>query len=63
MTNDANNNGLVQITNRQIAKKEDVCPGAKDKAKLDLKSVREKIDFALADDAQRKTGPQYWRSL
>jgi MoCo/4Fe-4S cofactor protein with predicted Tat translocation signal len=57
MTHDAKNNGeLVQIT-----KKEDVCPGAKDK--LTLASVRERIDAATAHDAAEKTGPEYWRSL
>ncbi len=60
MTNDKHNAGLIQIT-----KKEDVCPGSK--KKLDLNSVRERIDFAIADDARLpekdKTGPQYWRSL
>ncbi len=55
MTNDTKS-GLVQIT-----KREDVCPGAKQK--LDLNAVREKIDFATAHDAAQKTGPEYWRSL
>jgi molybdopterin-containing oxidoreductase family iron-sulfur binding subunit len=41
------------------AKGEDVCPGKK----LDLNSVRERIDAALAHDAAEKTGPEYWRSL
>jgi MoCo/4Fe-4S cofactor protein with predicted Tat translocation signal len=68
MTNDINNGGLVQIRNVQIKnvqikKREDVCPGAKDKGKLDLNAVREKIDFATAHDAAEKTGPEYWRSL
>src|ERR1700681_3533868 len=49
MTND-NNHG---------AKREDVCPGKK----LDLKSVRARIDQATAHDAAEKTGPEYWRSL
>jgi len=60
MTNDKHNGGLTQIT-----KREDVCPGSKDK--LDLKSVRAKIASAAADDAaqaaEKKTGPEYWRSL
>jgi len=43
------------------AKKEDVCPSQK--GKLDLDSVRERIDAALAHDASEKTGPEYWRSL
>src|SRR5579863_1202298 len=43
------------------AKREDVCPSQK--GKLDLASVREKIDAATAHDAAEKTGPQYWRSL
>src|SRR5580693_6765383 len=48
--------GLVEIT-----KREDVCPSKK--GKLDLDSVRERIDAALAHDAAEKTGPEYWRSL
>ena len=40
-------------------KREDICPGKK----LDLASVREKIDAATAHDAAEKNGPQYWRSL
>ncbi len=43
------------------AKPEDVCPSKK--GKLDLDSVRERIDAALAHDAAEKTGPEYWRSL
>jgi molybdopterin-containing oxidoreductase family iron-sulfur binding subunit len=39
------------------AKTEDVCPGTK--GKLDLQSVRERIE-AVAD---QKAGPEYWRSL
>ena len=54
MTNDGKNNGLIQIK-----KQEDVCPNKK----LELKSVRERIDFASAHDAAEKTGPEYWRSL
>jgi molybdopterin-containing oxidoreductase family iron-sulfur binding subunit len=54
MPSDENKSGLVQIT-----KKEDVCPGKK----LSLADVRERIDYAIADDAERKTGPEYWRSL
>ena len=60
MTNDAKNNELVQIR-----KREDVCPGSKDK--LDLKAVRERIDAATEHDAvlneKDKAGPEYWRSL
>src|SRR5579863_4606260 len=56
MTNDKHNGGLIQIK-----KREDVCPGAKDK--LDLKSVRARIDAATAHDMAEKTGPEYWRSL
>jgi MoCo/4Fe-4S cofactor protein with predicted Tat translocation signal len=57
MTNDEKHNGgLIQIM-----KKEDVCPGAKDK--LTLAAVREKIDAATDHDQREKTGPQYWRSL
>src|ERR1700685_949085 len=49
----------------QIKTREDVCPGKRDT--LDLKSVRERIDHALAHDAAQpaaeKSGPEYWRSL
>jgi len=58
MANEHNHGELVQIT-----KKEDVCPGSKDKVKLDLNAVRERIDFATEHDAREKTGPEYWRSL
>ncbi len=54
--NEEKNNGLIQIK-----KREDICPGAKNK--LDLSSVRERIDYATAHDAAEKTGPEYWRSL
>jgi MoCo/4Fe-4S cofactor protein with predicted Tat translocation signal len=43
------------------AKPEAVCPSKK--GKLDLDSVRECIDAAVAHDAAEKTGPEYWRSL
>src|ERR1700685_3493201 len=61
MKNDNRKDGeLVQIKTR-----EDVCPGKRDA--LDLKSVRERIDHALAHDAAlpaaEKSGPEYWRSL
>src|ERR1700684_1311925 len=39
--------------------REDVCPSKK----LDLDSVRERIEAAIAHDAAEKTGPEYWRSL
>jgi len=42
-------------------KREDICPGKKDK--LDLAAVRAGIDAATAHDAAQKTGPEYWRSL
>ncbi len=54
MTNEKNPADLVQIK-----KREDVCPGKK----LDLASVRARIDQATAHDAAEKTGPEYWRSL
>ncbi len=55
MTNDEKTNGgLIQIKTR-----EDICPTKK----LDLGSVRERIDAATAHDAAEKTGPEYWRSL
>ena len=55
MTNDdKTNGGLIQIKTR-----EDVCPGKK----LDLATVRERIDAAIAHDMAEKTGPEYWRSL
>src|ERR1700729_2168221 len=47
-----------QIKNVQ---REDVCPGQK--GRLDLNSVRARIDQATAHDAAEKTGPEYWRSL
>jgi MoCo/4Fe-4S cofactor protein with predicted Tat translocation signal len=43
------------------SKREDVCPSQK--GKLNLASVRERIDAATAHDAAEKTGPEYWRSL
>ena len=55
MKNDEKHNGgLVQIKTR-----EDVCPTRK----LDLATVREKIDAAIAHDKAEQTGPEYWRSL
>src|ERR1017187_2921214 len=42
-------------------KREDVCPSQK--GKLDLNSVRARIDQATAHEAPEKTGPEYWRSL
>src|SRR5579884_746362 len=54
MTNEKQNGGLIQIK-----KQEDVCPTKK----LDLATVREKIDAAVAHDKAEKTGPEYWRSL
>jgi molybdopterin-containing oxidoreductase family iron-sulfur binding subunit len=45
----------------QNKKREDVCPSQK--GKLDLNSVRARIDQATAHDAAEKTGPEYWRSL
>src|SRR5579859_2611175 len=56
MTNEKQNAGLIQIQ-----KKEDVCPGSKDK--LSLAAVRERIDAAIAHDEREKVGPEYWRSL
>ncbi len=47
------------------AKREDVCPSKR--GEMDLTSVRESIDRALAHDASspagEKAGPEYWRSL
>ena len=54
-----NKNGLRVDT--RDAKREDVCPGKKDK--LDLESVRSRIEAATAHDDAEKTGPEYWRSL
>jgi MoCo/4Fe-4S cofactor protein with predicted Tat translocation signal len=54
-----NKNGLRVDT--RDAKREDVCPGKK--GKLDLESVRSRIEAATAHDAAEKTGPEYWRSL
>jgi len=55
MKTERQDGGLIQIT-----KREDVCPSH---GKLDLDSVRAKIDQATAHDAAEKTGPEYWRSL
>jgi MoCo/4Fe-4S cofactor protein with predicted Tat translocation signal len=46
---------LIQI--RQAGKREEVCPGKKDKLSLD--SVRSQIENATTE----KSGPEYWRSL
>ena len=55
MTNDEKQNGgLIQIKAR-----EEVCPSKR----LELATVREKIDAAIAHDNAEKAGPQYWRSL
>ena len=54
MTNNENPADLVQIKKREY-----VCPSKK----LDLTSVRARIDQATAHDAAEKTGPEYWRSL
>ena len=54
-----NKNGLRVET--RDAKREDVCPGKN--GKLDLDSVRSRIDMATEHDAAEKTGPEYWRSL
>src|ERR1700739_861617 len=43
----------------QINKREDICPTKK----LDLGTVRERIDAAIAHDKAEKTGPENWRSL
>src|SRR5246127_3045733 len=43
----------------QFVKLEDICPTKK----LDLGTVREKIEAAIAHDKVEKTGPEYWRSL
>jgi molybdopterin-containing oxidoreductase family iron-sulfur binding subunit len=43
----------------QFVKLEDICPTKK----LDLGTVRERIDDAIAHDKAEKTGPEYWRSL
>jgi MoCo/4Fe-4S cofactor protein with predicted Tat translocation signal len=43
----------------QFVKLEDICPTKK----LDLGTVRERIDAATAHDKAEKTGPEYWRSL
>src|SRR5437879_7059319 len=43
----------------QFVKLEDICPTKK----LELGTVRERIDAAIAHDAAERTGPEYWRSL
>jgi len=50
----------MEDQNKNI-KREDICPSQK--GKLDLNSVRARIDLATAHDAAQKTGPEYWRSL
>src|SRR3984893_17669849 len=45
----------------QNKRREDICPSQK--GKLDLHSVRARIDQAPAHAAPEKTGPEYWRSL
>jgi MoCo/4Fe-4S cofactor protein with predicted Tat translocation signal len=42
-----------------FVKLEDICPTKG----LDLGTVRERIDAAIAHDKAEKTGPEYWRSL
>jgi MoCo/4Fe-4S cofactor protein with predicted Tat translocation signal len=54
-----NKNGLPVAT--RDAQREDVCPNKK--GKLDLESVRSRIEAATAHDDAEKTGPEYWRSL
>ena len=51
----------MKIEKQNGTKREDVCPSQK--GKLDLESVRARIDQATAHDAAEKTGPEYWRSL
>jgi len=51
-----NNSGM-----REGGKREDVCPSKK--GKLDLESVRERIEAATAHDTAEKTGPEYWRAV
>src|SRR5436305_6535729 len=55
MKTEKQNDGLIQIK-----KREEVCPSH---GKLDLDSVRAKIEQATAHDTAEKTGPEYWRSL
>ncbi|PYX70764.1 MAG: hypothetical protein DMG78_17795, partial [Acidobacteria bacterium] len=43
----------------QFVKLEDICPTKK----VELGTVRERIDAAIAHDKAEKTGPEYWRSL
>src|SRR6201984_3774253 len=43
----------------QFVKLADICPSKK----LDLGTVRERIDAATAHDKAEKTGREYWRSL
>ena len=51
------NESFMKTEKQNGAKREDVCPGAKDK--LDLASVRAEIENAEA----KVSGPEYWRSL
>src|SRR5882672_689590 len=56
MKDGVSSDGLVQISRR-----EEVCPGKRDK--LDLGYVRSEMERATAHDAAERTGPEYWRSL
>jgi MoCo/4Fe-4S cofactor protein with predicted Tat translocation signal len=51
----------MNMDEQNQARRQDVCPSQK--GKLDLTSVRARIDQATAHDAAEKTGPEYWRSL
>jgi MoCo/4Fe-4S cofactor protein with predicted Tat translocation signal len=51
----------MKMNDKNQPRREDVCPSQK--GKLDLNSVRARIDQATAHDAAEKTGPEYWRSL
>ncbi len=51
----------MKMEEQKKPRREDICPSQK--GKLDLNSVRARIDQAAAHDAAEKTGPEYWRSL
>jgi molybdopterin-containing oxidoreductase family iron-sulfur binding subunit len=51
----------MKMEEQNKPRREDICPSQK--GKLDLNSVRARIDQAAAHDTAEKTGPEYWRSL
>jgi MoCo/4Fe-4S cofactor protein with predicted Tat translocation signal len=50
---------MMQDNKTRDGKHQDICPSKK----LNLASVRARVDAATVHDAEAKTGPEYWRSL